>query len=80
MQASGALAPATFAVVWADQPSDFLRCQVASVTEGEVTYTAGTTRPGSLVEGRVQARRLTCSDGSEMELEGSFRAVSLDQR
>ena len=80
LQASGPLAPATFAVVWADQPREFLRCQSGLGTRGQVEYSAGGMQPGALVEGQVKAQRLTCSDGSEMELEGSFRAVILDRR
>ncbi|HEY0710786.1 MAG TPA: hypothetical protein VGG33_28535 [Polyangia bacterium] len=80
LQAPGPAAAATFSVVWTDRPSEFLRCQSSPVTQGEVRYEAGAGQPGSVVDGQVKGARLTCSDGSEMELNADFRAVILDVR
>jgi hypothetical protein len=80
LQAPAAAAAATFAVVFTDRPSEFLRCQSGAVTQGEVRYKAGAAQPGSVVEGEVKGTRLTCSDGSEMDLEATFRTVILDVR
>jgi hypothetical protein len=73
-------APATLIAVWADEPSHFLRCQPGAQSSGEVRFDAGAAQPGSVVEGQVNAQRLACSDGSEVDVEGSFRAVILDLR
>jgi hypothetical protein len=73
-------APATLIAVWTDDPNHFLRCQPGSQTTGEVRYDAGAAQPGAIVEGHVNARRLACTDGSEVDVQGTFRAVILDLR
>ncbi len=66
-------AAATVVAVWSDSPGQFLRCQPSGESTGEVRYDAGTARPGAIVTGTVVARRLLCSDGSELDVQGKFR-------
>lgn len=74
----GALA--TFIAVWGDDPAHFLRCVPGANTQGEVTWNAGGAQPGDFVDGSATAKRLVCSDGTEMELSATFRLLIIDTR
>ena len=80
LQPPSRTAPATFVAVWADDPAKFLRCQPGPATTGELVFDAGAAQAGSFVDGGVKAQRLTCSDGTEADLEVEFRLLIMDQR
>jgi hypothetical protein len=80
LQAPSAGAAATLIAVWPDEPAKFLRCQPGPSTTGQLTFDAGSAQPGSVVTGELKAQRLTCSDGSELEVTAKLRLVILDLR
>ena len=73
------LAPATVLLSWPD-PSAFRTCKPGPRTTGQVSFDAGTPRPGGFVTGSVEANDLACSDGTTISLAGKFRLVILDLR
>jgi hypothetical protein len=73
-------AAATFVAVWADDPARFLRCLPGPLTKGEVRFQVDELRPGGVVSGEAKASKLSCSDGSELELRATFRLLILDLR
>jgi hypothetical protein len=75
----GPLTPATVLLSWPD-PRAFRTCKPGPQTKGQVTFDAGTGKPGSFVSGTVDATDLACSDGTTVSLVGKFRLVILDVR
>jgi hypothetical protein len=45
-----------------------------------VQYDAGTAQPGAFVTGTVEAKDLSCSDGSTVSVSAKFKLVILDIR
>jgi hypothetical protein len=64
---------------WPD-PRAFRTCKPGPQTTGQVTFDAGTAKPGSFVSGTVDANDLACTDGTTVSVAGKFRLVILDVR
>jgi hypothetical protein len=79
IQPPGPLAPATVLLVWPD-PHDLRRCLPGPDTTGELQFDAGAAKPGSIVTGQVNAKSLSCSDGTVVNVMAKFRIVILDVR
>jgi hypothetical protein len=80
IQPLGPTAAASIAVVWAADAKGFRRCYPGAQTTGQVRYEATGVEPGAFVSGTAEVKRLTCSDGAELNVSAKFRLVILDVR
>jgi hypothetical protein len=81
LQPPSPTAAATFVAVWGkEDPRKFRRCLPGPETTGELRFDAGAARPGSVVDGKLKAEKLECSDGKRLDVQAEFRLVILDVR